>query len=249
MVNISLVLAGCFVLLAANARADANKISTCPYEISQPGQYHVAQDLTCPGNGIHVDSSDVRLFFDGHTMNGMGTGEFGVLVTGSNDSIQGGGTVTRFQFGIVVEGLSESVSTQSNQLVNITVTNSTNQGIILVNSVENRIINCTASTNGAAGMFVGSSANYNTLISNVADGNGGPGIQLFDNYWSTLRANQTDHNGLDGIFVDVGDTQNLIQANKAANNTPFDLADLNANCDSNTWKANQFGTANQPCIQ
>lgn len=243
----NLILAACVVLLIHNVWAE-NNISTCPYQILQPGQYHITQDLTCSGNGIHVASNDVQLFFDGHTIDGVGIGEFGILVTGSNDMILGGGAVTAFQFGIVVEGLSESVSTQSNQLINIKVTNSTNQGIILVNSVQNSVINCTANTNGAAGVFLGSSANYNTLTSNVADGNGGSGIELFDNCWNTLRANRTDHNRLDGIFVDVGDERNLIQANKAASNTPFDLADMNANCDSNTWKANQFGFANQLCI-
>jgi parallel beta-helix repeat protein len=245
MSYIRLTIFGCFVLLVRGARADINEINTCPYEILHPGQYHITKDLTCPVDGIQIMASDVQLHFDGHTLNGMGTGVFGVLVVGSNNSIFGGGTVTRFQFDIVVEGLSESAPTSGNQIVNITVTNSLNQGIVVVNSRQNTIINCTANTNGSEGFRLESD---NTLISNTANNNGNAGILVIDNN-NTLRANQTDGNGFNGIYVDLGASGNLIQANKAAKNTPFDLYDFNTTCDSNTWKANQFRTANQKCIR
>ncbi len=37
-------------------------------------------------------------------------------------------------------------------------------------------------------------------------------------------------------------------SNKAFGNGSFDLEDDNLDCDDNTWKSNQFGTASQPCI-
>jgi parallel beta-helix repeat protein len=288
MSHIRPILFGCFVLLVRGARADVTGISTCPYKILQPGQYHITKDLTCPVNGIQIMASDVQLHFDGHTLNGMGTGEFGVLVIGSNNSIfgsgtgggagdssggsnggnsgsstgggagdssggsnddnSGSGTVTRFQFGIVVESSNDTTPTRGNRIVNITVTNSLSQGIILVTTVQNTIINCTVNNNSLDGIFLGSSSSFNTLISNTANRNGTSGIELFDTTNNKLIANRTDGNGFNGIVVDFGFSGNLIQASNAANNIPFDLADFNGGCDANTWKSNHFGTANQPCI-
>ena len=248
MSHIAQIVFGCLVLLVRGALADVTEISTCPYTILQPGQYHIANNLTCRKSGIDVVASNVQLHFDGHTLNGMGAGQIGVLVTGSNDRIFGSGTVTNFQFGIVVESVDENVPTSGNQIVNITVTNSLSQGIVLINSVQNNIISCTANKNRTDGIFLGSSSNRNTLISNTASGNGSSGIHLFDDNNNILIANEADGNGFDGIFVDFGLSGNLILANKAVNNSSFDLADSNSNCDSNTWKSNQFRTANQPCI-
>jgi hypothetical protein len=50
-----------------------------------------------------------------------------------------------------------------------------------------------------------------------------------------------------GIFAGPGATGNTIIGNFAHDN-PDDLVDDNANCDSNVWRGNDFGTANQPCI-
>jgi hypothetical protein len=71
-------------------------ITSCPYTITQPGQHHLAQNLTCTAaaSGIIVLANDVELHFDGHTL----TGNFqsaGVLTAGffTNLSIHGNGTI------------------------------------------------------------------------------------------------------------------------------------------------------------
>ncbi len=40
------------------AAAQTTFISTCPYTITQSGNYHVAQDLVCPGGGIVITANN-----------------------------------------------------------------------------------------------------------------------------------------------------------------------------------------------
>jgi len=52
-----------------------------------------------------------------------------------------------------------------------------------------------------------------------------------------------------GFVFGPGDaTDNDILHNTAQGNGFADLFDINPNCDSNTWKHNTFGSANQACI-
>jgi len=243
-------------LIIHTAYARISEINGCPYTISQPGQYHITTDLKCPGSGniaISVMASNVQLHFDGHTLNGNNAWQFGVLVAGSNDNIVGSGTVTGFQFGIVVESLQDGTGetpppTSGNQIVNVQVANSLSHGIVIINSVYNQLINCAANGNALDGILVGSD---NSVISNTANGNGWYGIDIFSND-NRVIANETNGNTLAGIAVEFEASGNSMLGNKAADNNKtsgsFDLADFNSNCDSNIWRGNQFRTANQQCI-
>jgi hypothetical protein len=66
-------------------------------------------------------------------------------------------------------------------------------------------------------------------------------IESSDN---SVRGNLDTSNGFGvfGIDVDTG-TGNTIIGNSAHGNSGFDLVDNNANCDSNVWRGNDFGTA------
>jgi parallel beta-helix repeat protein len=220
--HIVLALAG-FTLLIGRANATVTFIGSCSYFITQPGQYHLSQNLSCSGDGIVIDSDDVELHFDGHTLDGGGIGLVGVLVRANNASILGAGTVSNFSFGMYVKGT------------------------LTARIVNTRIVNMNANMNNI-GIWVNLS-DGNILISNTAIGNGdgiligNPSIGSHDNI---VRGNQADGNGL-GIAVFSGSADNLFQANKAHNNN-VDLKDFNPSC-SNTWKSNQFGTSNGPCIQ
>jgi parallel beta-helix repeat protein len=205
------------LVLISRANADVTFISSCNFPIMQPGQYHLAQDLTCSGNGIDVQANDVELHFDGHTLTGPGTpgsGSVGVFSSGvTNLSIHGDGTITGFLIGIDLKDNSGAL------IVNMTTTNNSGEGIDI---------------SGGSG---------NTLISNTANGN--PiGISLAANTTNnTVRANKTDGNGV-GIEVVSFGTGNLLQANQAHNNSLHDLFDINPGppC-ANTWKSNHFETS------
>jgi parallel beta-helix repeat protein len=201
------------LVLISGANADVTFITSCPYMITQPGQYHLAQDLTSDKICITVAANDVELHFDGHALTGPGGSSTGIDSVGvTNLSIHGQGTITGFGTGIFLADNSGAL------IVNITTTNSRFQGILI---------------GGGSG---------NTLISNTANGNGN-GIQLdgaTNN--NTVRANETDGNKI-GIAVFSRSTGNLLQANQAHNNTIFDLEDLNPPPCANTWKSNHFGTS------
>jgi parallel beta-helix repeat protein len=79
----------------------------------------------------------------------------------------------------------------------------------------------------------------------------GPAI-LFISAGNDVRGNVVTDNAGGGIAAasQLG-TGNTIIGNFAQDNTRFggfDLFDGNTNCDSNVWRGNDFGTANQFCI-
>jgi parallel beta-helix repeat protein len=61
-----------------------------------------------------------------------------------------------------------------------------------------------------------------------------------------VRGNVVTDNTETGIDV-FGATDNTIIGNSATGNGT-DLKDSNPTCDSNVWRGNDFGTANQSCI-
>jgi parallel beta-helix repeat protein len=79
----------------------------------------------------------------------------------------------------------------------------------------------------------------------MASGNGF-GI-VPDSAGNSVRGNVLRGN-LAGIVAEPGATGNTIIGNFAHGNVRVDLADVNPSCDSNMWRGNDFGTANQSCI-
>jgi parallel beta-helix repeat protein len=233
----------------------ADDITKCGAVIDQPGDYHLAQDLTCSTPltiAIHIVASDVTLHLDGHTLSGGGTGDVGILVgffrngpVVSGVTIQGG-TVTNFFGDVFLVGVTDS------KLVNVDAVDTVpklQSAIVVKNSNDNSIINCTASGSVSDGITL-QNANDNTLISNTTNNNNRAGISILD-FGSgatnnIVRANSVQNNG---VGIDVVGTANLIQANKVFGNSIVDLYDSNSSCDSNVWKSNKFGSANRSCIQ
>jgi parallel beta-helix repeat protein len=80
----------------------------------------------------------------------------------------------------------------------------------------------------------------------TATGNASNGIAV-DGSGNDVRGNVTTDNSAFGIVAGGGPTGNTIIGNYAHGNGA-DLADFNSNCDSNVWRGNDFGTANQSCI-
>jgi parallel beta-helix repeat protein len=64
---------------------------------------------------------------------------------------------------------------------------------------------------------------------------------------NSVRGNVATDNGI-GIGAFAPATGNTIIGNSAHANSFDDLFDNNANCDSNVWRGNDFGSANQSCI-
>lgn len=105
-------LATLVVMSPEAARADSTPVSQCGQELSQPGDYHLAQDLgPCTGHGVVITASDVRFTLAGHTLSGVSSQascdldnpQTGVDVRNPATGVRvSGGTVTGFVDGILV---------------------------------------------------------------------------------------------------------------------------------------------------
>lgn len=92
------------------------------------------------------------------------------------------------------------------------------------------------------------------LRQNQALRNGNVGFAINGGEQLKLIENVARLNGADGItlmYTSESKVINNVASDNNQDNTPvaFDLNDNTPNCDTNTWKDNTFGTANQPCIQ
>src|SRR5262245_15448822 len=87
-------LAGAALLLAGGPAAAVN-ITSLPYTITAPGEYHVTQDLSSASDGVIIQASNVRLYLDNHTISGTSGGN-GVRVGAFSNVLVHGGTITHF---------------------------------------------------------------------------------------------------------------------------------------------------------
>ena len=88
------------LVIAGTVQADPTLINTCPFVITSPGDYLLAANLMCGGgDGITINTGNVRLALEGHTITaGVGakraivaSTQFGVL---QNVRILGPGLIT-----------------------------------------------------------------------------------------------------------------------------------------------------------
>jgi len=201
--------------------------------------------------GILITADHVDLALDGHTISGnFNAFTVGIAVSffassgNSHVHITGPGTVTQWFVGVLLVGDSFSSVAE--------VTADTNgAGFLDISGSKNAFDGNTATNNAFFTMFAGGitllgatddSVRNNTISSNVF------GIVVEGGTGNDVRFNTVTNNF--GVGIGIAATDNSIFHNTAQNTVGGpDLSDLNANCDSNTWKHNTFGTADQPCIQ
>lgn len=135
-------------------------------------------------------------------------------------------------------GLGNSIA-----LIHNTASNNNNDGFNIFGA-NNVLRFNTATSNLAHGMTIQEQGN--TVEGNTASGNTSTGFRIVGDS-NKVEDNFAANNGSNGIEVLVGATGNQLRKNVGKNNTPFDLADDNPNCDQNRWRGNT-GTRNQQCI-
>lgn len=96
----------------------------------------------------------------------------------------------------------------------------------------------------------------NVIANNIADDSQGPttldvgiflgGVTTGSNN-NEIHANTTNNNNR-GIQINFG-SGNKVTGNYSFANSVFDMEDDNPGCDTNKWRGNHFGTANQSCIR
>ena len=273
-------LAFCMVLLLitpAHLFARANPVTTCGTLITTSGTWALANNLTCTGDGIDIQVSNVTLKLNGFVISGPGASSgsaSGILIASagnrslSNVTILGPGTVTNYPSGINFTG------TSGGSAVDVTLTANT-EGFVfnndavgtaprsLVISQNNLQKNAEAgidasslnSSTIAGNVFNGNhegimiSGTGNTLVGNTSSSNTHAGILFLSGAGNTVEANQTRNNRFYGIALYPGANGNHVLNNVSFGSGFDDILDDNSNCGTDTYANNVFGKANESCIK
>jgi parallel beta-helix repeat protein len=218
-----------FATAITGLAAPAQEISGCA-AIGAAGRYKLVADLSGSSTCLTIIANDVELSLNGHTISGPGNEVedwAGILVVGvSNVNIKGPGVVTNFRRGVDFEGVDYSE-----------VKDVTSTGNFFGFTVNADFLH-----------DVGNFSEYNTFKANVSTLNVQHGFSLDRASNNTLKDNQTNDNGANGILVYTG-TGNTVKGNTSLGNFDTDLKDeTTEGCGNNIWKENIFVTANLPCI-
>src|SRR4030095_12354214 len=247
----NLALVGLTVLLVSNVAhaAPPTAITTCPFVITTPVQYYLANDLLgCPGPGIIIAASGVRLRLDGHAIQGSGHGDgIGAMVQ-TDLLIQGPSTITGFAVGV------SFVAVDFSNVIGVTATGNEVgfhlTGIFEIGFSDHNVIQGNVATeNDFDGIAIGGGSE-NAIVNNLVTNND-LGIVLFGGTdLNEVHANIVVDNSDTGILVGRFSTENNIDGNIALGNGGEDMLDLNPDCDDNQWRGNRFDTAfPSSCIQ
>lgn len=176
---------------AGRAWADSTPVTQCGQELSEPGDYHLAQDLgPCPGHGVIITGSDVRLSLAGYALSGVQTPgscnmenpQTGIDVRSPATRVKiSGGTVTRF-----VDGISLS---SGSRVTAMTVADNCFWGIIVTGNSQ--------------------------VDTSIVRGSGNDGIALCQAQDAVVTANEVVGSSRYGISISCGlaDTRNLVTRN------------------------------------
>jgi hypothetical protein len=132
-----------------------------------------------------------------------------------------------------------------NTITSSSAADNDDDGISFFVGSDNTVLASRAVGNADKGIISGSSR---TLILSNISSNNGRGIYLSDNSTGSLVLSNSTTNNVIGIEINPTSSSNRVVGNISLSNTLFDLSDDNANCDSNFWAFNVFGTRNQSCI-
>ena len=203
-----LAFAACLLMpLAFSGNAFAtNHVTSCLTVITTSGLWVLDNDLTCTATAIYIETNNVTLKLQGHTITGPGgsTTFDGILVsTGTltftkNVTILGPGTITGFYAGINFFG------TEGGGVVDVKATNNF-QGLYLSadvqgNNSSNLLVTGNLVQSNTDGIYVEETVNSVIAGNNVAS-NTSSGIWLALGTGTSILGNVSDNNGFDGITI------------------------------------------------
>ncbi len=212
-----------FTIPLASAQAAA---LSCGSSVSgDPGDIvTLAQDLTgCPGNGLVIGSDNIILDCDGHSISGSGAFfTNGVLLSSRSNVTVMNCKVSNFNNGIVLASYSNS-----NRIVNNTVTGNRLYGIYLVSNPSGNIISGNVLANNYGGVSVYFANNNSVLGNNVTDNVNGIAV-YFRSSGNILEGNKALRNSNAGIYLDPYVSGNTLTANFLCTNVAYDILSQNS---------------------
>ena len=98
------------------------------------------------------------------------------------------------------------------------------------------------------GFFFEEFARRNVLVENVAEDSGISGF-VVNGEANRLLKTRAEGNGANGIRIAAAARRTVVRSSFARNNGQGDLFDNVPDCGTNRWRNNDFGSANQACIE
>ena len=231
--------------LAVVSAQGQTQITTCGTFVTVPGEYVLANDLTCSKYGIIITGvKDVVLKLNGHRIIGSSTpeGAAGIKVqsAAARIRIQGPGVISNFtgknSGGVLF------FSTGLQEITAVTCTGNTT-GFLVVGPARVHGNVATSNVDGFVSMRGRTEISDNLATGNSQDGIVTTSFQGVDR----IMHNTAAFNGRYGISAERGAMDNYIMSNTALDNGAYDLFDGNRSCE-NTWVDNTFGISQGPCI-
>jgi parallel beta-helix repeat protein len=241
--------AGCLALGAGQALAQH---VVCGQVITH--NTHVNNDLLdCPGDGLVIGASNIKLDLGGHTIDGVNNPTSdGINNKGGFDNVTvRHGTVQQFHIGLELSGADgnklEHLTLTQNSFDGIRLSGSNNNkighnkesasfdGIFLVNSDHNRITHNKASGNTSSAIVLQSLNDFNTVDHNIARDNGAWGITSDGSTHDVYSHNKLNKNGSAGIEPFNGANLNINHNKVTGNRIGIEFF----NTDSSVLKGNK----------
>ena len=204
---------------------------------------YVTHDVTlqhdlygCVAGGITIAKSGVTIDLNGHTITGLGEG-FGISAMGVSGVTVRNGTVTNFEAGLHLLGVSKSLvhdtrfslnsdasawveGSTGNKFLRLTMTENGDGGFRLIGSSQNRIAGSTISGASDSGVGLEGLSSFNRLVKNKVT-LAGEGVKIDDGTGNRVFRNTLSHNG--GAGVEVASEAHSTRINE--NKTHFNGAD------------------------
>ncbi len=180
----------------------------------------MTSNLDCKSDGLLVGGDDITIDLNGFSVTGpsQNSSKIGVMLTNTeNVTVQGPGTISDFQAGILsTGGKNNSISEIdfSDNHVGVFVTSSTDSTI-----EDNRL------TNNSIGIVSYSSSN-SSIDTNLLKSNDLGGTALVDSDNNDIYLN-TVKDSLNGIFVDAQSNDNNATFNNLAQDNEIDINNAN----------------------
>ena len=185
------------------------KISSLPFNITQPGYYYLSKSLSSGSSGILVGTANVTIDLRGYSLTGPGLGTtYGIVMNGITNVEVRNGTIRNF-----TEGIFEDNATYGryHKIVNVKALFNSSHGIHLL-GYGHIVDSCTASDN-SSGSGIEMVAHSSRISNNITMRNGKNGITA--GLGSIISKNISSGNSETGI---KGAGGNTVMGNTAYNN-------------------------------
>jgi parallel beta-helix repeat protein len=232
------------------------------FTISTSGKYCLSENVThtSASVAITIDTDNVTINLDGHTIDGTSTATNGIATNGTRKNIIiQNGSITSCEIGINIDNTSqvcindliikqssdnaiEIANSSSIIIKNCLTSNATNSGIAISLSNNYTVKNCTAQNNGTFG-FVTTSSTNGLFVNNKSLTNDNDGFLLFNANDNIIICQCIAlNNSRIGFNIDTSSTNTSLIHNKSIANTITGFTDMGTNTSAFANLAHSNGT-------